>query len=373
MLIWQHIALRLKREIRLGLRKPGALLPTEVQLASELGVCRKTLRRAFEELELAGLINRCKHVGTCISSNAEETVQVPLRIGVIFSVAPGEEQHPASWLRTSSGPLTEIHYLIRRFIGQGDQLQLLSDQSFTRDPDLWQKFDGLLFSPPQGEALALQQAAQRRFPHINLENHFTYPGINTVMADDEQAAYDCTLGLLREGHRKIAFIGGALQKHGSNCGFRRRTSGYLRALADFSLSPNSEWIFNVDNQDRYLMSELLCDYPVRSRDCTAVVAAVGVSVLELEKLRRLYGEGLYPQRPLLCVDLTPLHVSVAELEQLQSYGGFFKPRQKVASLAYENLMQWIGHSDYQVQCQKVPFLSHIPALNHRKEVVYAEF
>ena len=129
MLAWQHIALRLKREIRLGLRKPGDLLPPEVQLASELEVSRKTLRRAFEELESAGLIIRRKHVGTCISSDADTRVQAPLRIGVVFNMLPDPEQHSASWLLTPSGASTEIHYLIRHFVEHGDQLQLLLDQN----------------------------------------------------------------------------------------------------------------------------------------------------------------------------------------------------------------------------------------------------
>jgi len=372
MLAWQQILLRLKREIRLGLRASGSLLPPEVHLASELGVSRKTLRRAFDELSSEGLLIRCKHIGTRISPDAAAKVQVPLRLAVVLNVLPGKEQLSSSYLLAPVGAMTEIHYLIRRFISQGDHLQLLSDHAFMRDQELWQKFDGLIFSPPQSEVLSLKVAAERRFPHINLESGVDCLGVNTILADDEQAAYDCTRELLQEGHRKIAFLGGALRKGAQDCGFRRRTCGYLRACADFSVVPKPEWIFNLANQDQYSMSELLADYPVRIQGCEALVAAIGTSLLELERLRRLYGETMYPSLPSRCIDLTPLNLGAAELGRLQNYVGFCKPRQQVADLAYDNLLSWIGHPDYQPGYHKVPFLPHVPVLNQHKEVIYAE-
>ncbi len=371
MLIYQKIALRLKREIKFGLRAPGDFLPAEIIFANELGISRKTLRRVYSELEHEGLITRCKRVGTCICLDAAARIQLPLRLGVVFSILQNDEQLSASVLLTPSGLDTELQLLLRHLLQEGVKLQLLSDRHFEQKPNLWQEFDGLFFIPPHGEALSLRQTADRHFPHLNLENHHPYPGINTVMADDEQAAYDSTRELLLAGHRRIAFIGGALQQAGVNCGFRRRTAGFLRAYADFSLTPEATWIFNLENQSSYQMSELLRDYPTRTSTCTAIVAAVGHSVLELENLRRRHGERLFPSKPLRCIDLEPLHVGASELSRLRQYLGYIKPRQTVATVAYKNLLQWIADPDYQAQCHKIPYSPH-HLVTKQEEVLYAE-
>ncbi|NLF92863.1 MAG: GntR family transcriptional regulator [Oligosphaeraceae bacterium] len=371
MLVYQEIAQRLRREIKYGLRSPGALLPPETVFAEELGVSRKTLRKAFAELEQEGLITRRKHVGTGICADAAEKIRLSLRVGVVFSILGSEEALSASVLLASAGPATELQLLLRRLLQEGVNLQLLSDLHFEQQQDLWQEFDGLFFIPPHGAALSLRQAADKHFPHLNLENHLPYPGINTVMADDEQAAYECTRELLQIGHKQIAFIGGALQSPDVDSGFRRRTRGFLRAYADFSLTPSPDWIFNLENQSSYQMSELLRDYPARTAACSAVVAAVGHSVLELENLRRRHGQQLFPCKELRCIDLQPLHLGPGELCRLQQYHGYIKPRQEVATTAYEHLLQWIGDPDYQFQCHKIPFHRHIP-VQEQKEFIYAE-
>ena len=54
----------LAQEIAAGERKPGSSLPSEVDLARELGVSAGTLRRALEALENERLIKRRQGSGT---------------------------------------------------------------------------------------------------------------------------------------------------------------------------------------------------------------------------------------------------------------------------------------------------------------------
>ena len=50
----------IRKQIKLGKYQPGMKLPKEIELADRMGVSRKTLRTALEELEAAGLIMRVR-------------------------------------------------------------------------------------------------------------------------------------------------------------------------------------------------------------------------------------------------------------------------------------------------------------------------
>ncbi|MGH2550185.1 MAG: GntR family transcriptional regulator, partial [Thermomicrobiales bacterium] len=58
--------------IRDGQLEPGASLPTEPQLAIDLGISRTTIRHAFDELAQRGIIVRRRGVGTFVTSPAVE-------------------------------------------------------------------------------------------------------------------------------------------------------------------------------------------------------------------------------------------------------------------------------------------------------------
>ncbi|MFN3614157.1 MAG: GntR family transcriptional regulator, partial [Rubrimonas sp.] len=46
---------------------PGTMLPSEIQLAKELGVSQGTVRRALDALVAEGLLNRRQGLGTFVS------------------------------------------------------------------------------------------------------------------------------------------------------------------------------------------------------------------------------------------------------------------------------------------------------------------
>lgn len=60
----------------------------------------------------------------------------------------------------------------------------------------------------------------------------------TVVVDDEQAGYDAVRSLVKMGHRKIAYIGAS----DSAASSVKRKAGYLRALADFQIPENDDYI-----------------------------------------------------------------------------------------------------------------------------------
>ena len=67
--LYQQIVDGLKREISEGRLPPGAPLPSFRQLAEDLLVSVITVKRAYEELERAGIIYRRQGLGTFVADH----------------------------------------------------------------------------------------------------------------------------------------------------------------------------------------------------------------------------------------------------------------------------------------------------------------
>jgi DNA-binding GntR family transcriptional regulator len=74
-----------------GLR-PGAMLPTNNELAEMSGVSLISVRRALDELERAGRIRRHQGVGTFVA--AERILSAPARAGSLLATLTGEADRP---------------------------------------------------------------------------------------------------------------------------------------------------------------------------------------------------------------------------------------------------------------------------------------
>lgn len=70
--LYQQIVDRLKREISEGRLKPGVALPSFRQLAEDLLVSVITVKRAYEELERAGIIYRRQGLGTFVAEQGQD-------------------------------------------------------------------------------------------------------------------------------------------------------------------------------------------------------------------------------------------------------------------------------------------------------------
>lgn len=66
--LYTRVAQALTERITSGQYPVGSLLPTEVELAAELGVARQTVRAGMQRLLDLGLVSRRRHVGTRVES-----------------------------------------------------------------------------------------------------------------------------------------------------------------------------------------------------------------------------------------------------------------------------------------------------------------
>ena len=70
--LYQQIVDRVQREISEGRLAPGSPLPSFRQLAEDLLVSVITVKRAYEELERAGIIFRRQGLGTFVSEQGQD-------------------------------------------------------------------------------------------------------------------------------------------------------------------------------------------------------------------------------------------------------------------------------------------------------------
>ena len=77
---WQEVQAELRHRISARIWKPGELIPTENELASEFGCSRATVNRAMREMAGTGLLERRRKAGTRVVRNPvrRATVDIPI-------------------------------------------------------------------------------------------------------------------------------------------------------------------------------------------------------------------------------------------------------------------------------------------------------
>jgi DNA-binding FadR family transcriptional regulator len=88
-----------------GELKPGDKLPTEMELAEQLGVGRNSVREAIKMLSYLGVIEIRRGIGTFVANSMPESVVNPLILGLVFE-------------QKTSREIIELRLLIETAIGE---------------------------------------------------------------------------------------------------------------------------------------------------------------------------------------------------------------------------------------------------------------
>ena len=92
---WQAIRADVLARIRSGEWPPGELIPTEQELAVEMGCARATVNRALRELASSGIIERRRKVGTRVASTSSRRTTLSLPVMRDEIEALGQRYHYA--------------------------------------------------------------------------------------------------------------------------------------------------------------------------------------------------------------------------------------------------------------------------------------
>ncbi len=221
-------------------RFPNGRLPTEVELAEQLGVSRETVRLAAEVLQRDGLIVKIRHRGTFTR---------PPVIGTIAGVKP----RVIGYLQTDFTDAHGCEEVANREIGgrilQGAleeggkaRFQMIVQRTNTRE---WRKVvqevayagrvRGLICASYQEEKM-LRRLAAAGLPIVLVDEDTTVPGIHSVRDDSFQGAVEAIRYLAQLGHRRIAYAHWARAEMNPS-----RPMGYRKGMREAGLYRRREW------------------------------------------------------------------------------------------------------------------------------------
>lgn len=102
--------------------------------------------------------------------------------------------------------------------------------------------DGIISMDPAVDKVRLNELAEN-YPIIQCSEYDKTGKVSYVTIDSELAAYQAVKYLIQIGHQKIGFI----NSDNKYLYARDRYEGYVRALKEFDISINTDWICNIES------------------------------------------------------------------------------------------------------------------------------
>jgi GntR family transcriptional regulator of arabinose operon len=224
----------------------GSRIPTEFELSTKFGVSRGTVRRALRLLEEGGLIERVPGVGTFLRHKVMSSYPTgQRRIGVIVPYAQDQ-----LGLNILVGVESVAKY-------RGYQVVF----SFTNENLEQEKEDirrmrqdgvcGIIIFPVSRLEYdaAIWQLHQDGFPFVLVDRFFPNLDCDYVVADNFGGGYRATEHLIMLGYKEIAFLCHQPDDFRTTS-IRDRYQGYLKALADYHLDFQENWLVMIKDESR---------------------------------------------------------------------------------------------------------------------------
>jgi LacI family transcriptional regulator len=149
--------------------------------------------------------------------------------------------------------LESYHYSgILHILSHEDEAQLVLPRIYTE-----KKVDGLIFLG-QVQKGYVEEIQQIDIPAVFLDFYTDQNEIDSVLTDNFYGVYEVTNYLIRNGHRKIAFVGNV---HATSS-IQDRFLGYYKSHLEHRLDLNKEYVINDRNErGHYLEIDLPKDMP----------------------------------------------------------------------------------------------------------------
>lgn len=266
----------LRRQIQSGQCKMGDRLPSEAELGRTFGASRITVGRAVRDLQAAGLVERRAGSGTYV-----KTPQAAggLSFGLLIPDLGETEIFEPICQGMMASPLARQHALVwGSLTGAGDSKEARAWQLCRQYID--RRVSGVFFAPLELTsdkddvnhriARALDEA---RIPIVLLDRTvLPYPQRghhDLVGIDNRRAGFVITAHLLRQGCRRIAFVG----LPNAAATVDAREAGYREALYAFEVTVDRALVQRLEPGDpavvRALMETCRPDAIVCANDRTA--------------------------------------------------------------------------------------------------------
>jgi len=221
-------------------------LPTEVELADQLGVSRETVRLAAEVLQRQGLLIKVRRKGTFVRSSHGPLQVKGTRstlLGYLQARYQGSQGQEEAVSRAISGLMVQgaIEEAgqagLRLVVQDAPHLELLRafQQVHHHTP-----LCGVIFAS-FGEEKLLNRVAGLGLPTVLVDHDLPLPKINSVRDDSFEGARQAVQHLAALGHRRIAFA----SWHQVDLN-PWRLRGYRQGLRDAGLPRRRQWVIPTE-------------------------------------------------------------------------------------------------------------------------------
>ena len=236
----------LRDQILSGNFKEGEWLPTERQLAEDLNVHRSTVRLAINQLVQKGLVTRRPHsrpiVAAAVRAAHLEAAPSAQRVSspsnLIALLTTGQ-------VDASASSQERIFWGMNRaladagYFGVFVDLGIIGSEQDNADREaeqlrfiLKQGFGGAVFYPYAYRSnKELVEAVSQTIPLVTIDRRIESVDTDFVGVDNYQAMYDTIMHLIKQGHRRIAY----LTKNEQIFAVQNRIQGYIDAIRDADL------------------------------------------------------------------------------------------------------------------------------------------
>jgi GntR family transcriptional regulator of arabinose operon len=268
-----------KAQVESGEINPGEKLNSENELTEMFQISRQTVRRAIDELEEEGIIERRQGSGTYISNVFKRKTDHTMNIAVVTtyvddyifpSIIKGMEQ-----VISDAGYTLQIAFTHNSVEKEYSVIKNILDRNMA---------DGIIIEPtksgiPNPNVELYNKIIAKDIPTIFFNSY--YPEINLpyVVLDDKETGYKAARYLIDAGHIRIAGIFKSDDKQG-----HLRYAGYVKALTEAGLRLYDENVLWIDTEDLRSLSMEAKRVLKRLKDCTGCVCYNDLAAQELVKI-----------------------------------------------------------------------------------------
>ena len=248
--IYDGIKQELKGKIERGELEEGARVPSELELASQLGVNRSQTRHALRELQIEGYLVRKQGSGSFVAPRPNRLSAVKVADGRAVAIVISQEVFGHS-LHVTQG-------FIHR--ASEDDLQVITYNLNLRHPEDASEVRFLRSVIDSGVSGMVawvgnvtghtrdfvRELTERQFPIVLVDRYLPDVDTDYVVSDNDALGYELTNALVERGHKRIAFAG---LEHPMASSVQERFAGYRRALQEAALPFDENFVMDLDHME----------------------------------------------------------------------------------------------------------------------------
>lgn len=279
----------------------GDRLPSENELMNSFGVSRQTVRRALEELEKKGLVERRRGSGTYVTMERKRTENGEIRIAVMLTSVD-------TYIFPSI--IKGIESVLSR---EGCTLQIsVTNNSVEKERQLLNEFirtrtiNGIIAETvksalPNPNFSLYRNLENLGIPVLFINSYYQDLDIPHVGMDDRQAGYLATKHLIECGHTRI----GGIFKSDDGQGLLRY-AGYTDALMENEIKVKEGRILWIDTEQFRDMEGESARFLKNLKDCTACVCYNDETAYKLVRILEKAGRKVPDQMSVVGMDNSAL-------------------------------------------------------------------